>query len=100
MNAIRRRPTGLDAGVPWAELIVGIGDVALLLGCFVTIVGGDLWHVVTWSGVLTACWLFFGLNQGAYSRSVLRQPLRSGYVASKATVIAGAIFFLVPLVGG
>jgi lipopolysaccharide/colanic/teichoic acid biosynthesis glycosyltransferase len=89
----------------WPELLIGSGDLLVLLPSFVVLLGRDensvdAQHVATWTAVLAVTWLFFGINQGAYGRPVLRQALRSAYVVSKATLIAGAVFYLLPLVGG
>ncbi len=100
-----RKSPASDLGVAWPALLVSAGDLTVLLVGFVVLLGlgqsaADLAHLATWSGALVASWLFFAINQGAYGRPLLRQPLRSGYVASKATLIAGAVFYLLPLVGG
>jgi lipopolysaccharide/colanic/teichoic acid biosynthesis glycosyltransferase len=89
----------------WPELLVGCGDLLILLLGFVVLLGHeeasvDGQRVGIWMSVLAITWLFFAINQGGYGRPLLRQPLRSAYVASKVTLIAGAVFYLLPLVGG
>jgi exopolysaccharide biosynthesis polyprenyl glycosylphosphotransferase len=57
-------------------------------------------RMVVWCTVLLAIWVPVAVNLGAYDRSVVRSPLTSAYVAAKATLISGALFHIVPLVGG
>ena len=92
-------------GTLWPELLVAIGDLVVLIAAFSLLLRleqarADPTHLITWTLALVGAWLLFAVNQGAYRGTLLRQPLRSAYVASKAMVIAGAVFYLLPLVGG
>jgi exopolysaccharide biosynthesis polyprenyl glycosylphosphotransferase len=57
-------------------------------------------RMLVWCTVLLAIWLPVAVNLSAYDQSVVRRPMTSAYVVAKSTVIAGALFHIVPLVGG
>lgn len=60
----------------------------------------DVPRMFVWCLVLAAIWLPIAVNLGAFDRSVVSGPLTSAYVVGRSTVIAGALFHIVPLVGG
>jgi lipopolysaccharide/colanic/teichoic acid biosynthesis glycosyltransferase len=94
---------------PW--LALGLGDILVLLVVYLVTAlrlesyTFDLRLVdpsrpLLWCGVLAAIWVPVAINNHAYHRSVIVHSLRSPYVIAKSTVMAGALFHVVPLVGG
>src|SRR5438132_6859545 len=57
-------------------------------------------RVLIWCIALLVIWLVVASNQGAFERTVLRNPFQACYVGAKVTLVAGALFHLLPLVGG
>src|SRR4051794_922816 len=57
-------------------------------------------RLLIWCAVLAGIWLPIAINNQAYHSGVLGHGLRSPYVIAKTTIIAGALFHIVPLVGG
>jgi len=80
------------------------GDVTVLLslcallGCLPSTLG-PVWLAIS-TAVLTLLWLSMALTLGAYRPETLIHPLHSPYIVAKATVIAGGVYHLLPLVGG
>ena len=102
------------SGARWTDLkqfnrlqtSAAAGDLVTLLalyGCLVLgfgVYGTDPIRMVTWSIVLAIVWLACAIRNGMYRISLLRERCRSPYVAAKVTILAGAVFHLIPLVGG
>ncbi|HYW89489.1 MAG TPA: hypothetical protein VFB50_17080, partial [Chloroflexota bacterium] len=82
------------------------GDVLTLVGLYGSLVVGfgvyesDRVRVFSWSAALALVWLAFAIRNGLYRVTLLRERCRSPYVAGKVTIMAGAVFHLIPLVGG
>jgi len=92
-------------------LFLAFADLGVLIGCYAFTVFGleaytfDLGtnvpqRMLVWCSVLALVWVPVAVNLGAYRRIAYEHPFRSGYVAAKAALIGGALFHLVPLVGG
>jgi lipopolysaccharide/colanic/teichoic acid biosynthesis glycosyltransferase len=96
--ARRRRPSRLGLQVFSADLLVLIGTY-LLLVLFFDQVAVDAVHLVEWCAALVVTWVFVASGR-AYSPGILHEPLQSAYVGGKLTLITGALFYLVPLIGG
>jgi lipopolysaccharide/colanic/teichoic acid biosynthesis glycosyltransferase len=83
-----------------------VGDLVTLLAVYGWLVvgfgvyGSDPFRLVTWSAALAIVWLGFAIRNGLYRTSLLRERCRNSYVAAKVTILAGAVFHLIPLVGG
>jgi lipopolysaccharide/colanic/teichoic acid biosynthesis glycosyltransferase len=103
-----------SAGARWTDLkqfnrlqtSAAAGDLVTLLALYCWLVlgfgvyGSDAIRIVTWSVVLAIVWLACAIRNGLYRISLLRERCRSPYVAAKVTILAGAVFHLIPLVGG
>jgi lipopolysaccharide/colanic/teichoic acid biosynthesis glycosyltransferase len=82
------------------------GDLVTLLAVYGWLVlgfgvyGSDPIRIATWSVVLAIVWLGFAIRNGLYRLPILRERCRGAYVAAKVTILAGAVFHLIPLVGG
>jgi exopolysaccharide biosynthesis polyprenyl glycosylphosphotransferase len=97
----------LSARLP---LLVATADLCVLLFTFVFGLSRvesytfdlrvDLQRLVIWCCVLAAIWLPIAVNMGSHQRGLIASRLQSGYVVAKSTLIAGALFHVVPLVGG
>lgn len=102
-------PTRLGVGPRWLALAV-LDAAILVLAYLATAVRiesytfdlrvPDTVRMLVWCTVLVAIWLPLAVNTGAYDRSVASSPMTSAYVVAKTTLIAGALFHIVPLVGG
>ncbi len=83
-----------------------LGDVGVLLASYVAVAelfdldGGQPARLVLWTGVLVCLWLGVAMNQGVYSAGAIRHLIQGPYTGAKCTVVAGALFHVVPLVGG
>lgn len=81
------------------------GDLFVLAASFVVFMGAtgrsdghpDL--MTLWTIVLLMVWFSFALSLKAYDRDTLVHQFRGPYTALKTTLIAGAVFHLMPLVG-
>jgi exopolysaccharide biosynthesis polyprenyl glycosylphosphotransferase len=60
----------------------------------------DPLRMIVWCVALAGIWLPIATNMGIYKAGLLTDPIQSGYVTAKSTLIAGALFHVVPLVGG
>lgn len=83
-----------------------VGDVVGVVGLYAWmaigfgIYGADWLRLLTWCVVLAAVWLGFAVRHRIYEVSLLRERVRSAYVAAKVMILAGAVFHLIPLIGG
>jgi lipopolysaccharide/colanic/teichoic acid biosynthesis glycosyltransferase len=77
-------------------LVVLYGAIVVGFGVY----GTDRIRLFTWSAALALVWLAFAIRNGLYRVPLLRERCRSPYVAAKVTIMAGAVFHLIPLVGG
>lgn len=83
-------------------------DLAVLLTTYIAVIVGlaadqevpQMNQVAIWSLGLALVWLPFAAGQGAYHSAVMGDALRSPFVVAKTTILAGALFHLLPLVGG
>lgn len=98
-------------GLRRQAILLAVADVAILLVAYLaTAVRMESYtfdlripdpvRMLVWCAVLVVIWLPVAVNLGAYDRAVVSSPLTSAYVVAKSTVIAGALFHIVPLVGG
>ncbi len=87
------------------EHIALAGDLVVLLVTYGALVVGfemisaDAPNMGFWCIGLAAAWLFVARWRPS-DRNILARPLQSAYVAAQNTLFAGAIFFLLPLIGG
>jgi lipopolysaccharide/colanic/teichoic acid biosynthesis glycosyltransferase len=92
-------------GLSRLDAVVILGDLAVLLGTYTLLVlaleqiNSDPLRVGLWCVGLVLAWLLTDTRQ-AYRRRVLVHPLESAYVAAKSTIVTGAVFYLLPLIGG
>jgi lipopolysaccharide/colanic/teichoic acid biosynthesis glycosyltransferase len=90
------------------HIAVGSGDIAILLGAYVAnslltssvTRDFDTARLAVWCAALVVLWVPLALNLRAYAPDVIAHPLQSPYVITKVTLLVGAVFHLLPLVGG
>lgn len=111
VSRVATAPAGIVSELEHLSLLLAGADLGVLVISYVVtlfrVESYTVWpgfpepsRLVVWSAVLASIWLPVAVNLGAYDRGVITHPLRNVYVTAKATVIAGALFHLVPLVGG
>jgi lipopolysaccharide/colanic/teichoic acid biosynthesis glycosyltransferase len=104
-RASPRPVTAVAVALSRLDPVVILGDLAVLLGGYTILLLGlddasaDPPRIAMWCLALITTWLFVGSRE-AYRRRILVDPLQSAYVAGKATLVSGGIFYLLPLIGG
>jgi len=104
-------PLTSGIGLRRQPLLLGVLDIVVLLAAYLATAMRvesytfdlripDPARMLVWCTVLISIWLPIAINLGAYDRSVTASRLTSAYVVGKTTLIAGALFHIVPLVGG
>ncbi len=93
------RVSAVQVGTLAGDLVILIASYAAVAVAF-DLYNGDPARLLLWSSALAAVWLPIAVNQGAYRLTVLANALQSPYVVAKVTLVAGALFHLLPLVGG
>jgi lipopolysaccharide/colanic/teichoic acid biosynthesis glycosyltransferase len=87
------------------EHIVLAGDLVVLVGTYLVLVlgfdkaGTDPPNQGLWVVGLVVAWLFVA-SWRPHQRSMLGHRFQSAYVVAENTLVAGAIFYLLPLIGG
>jgi exopolysaccharide biosynthesis polyprenyl glycosylphosphotransferase len=91
--------------LPKLSLLVFTGDLLVLVASYLLMIlaidqaAVDAGRVALWCLALMGAWVFAG-SRRAYSAAILNYPLQSAYIVAKLTLVAGGIFYLLPLVGG
>jgi hypothetical protein len=81
-----------------------MGDLTVLVGAYFSLMLLDnredaAARLLIWSGVLVGDWLAFALHQGAYP-TIGAGPSTPQAICHRQAILSGAVFHLLPLVGG
>lgn len=83
-----------------------LGDLVVLIAAYIQVTAGlyidspDVPRALAAVLALVLTWLPVSISFGIYQRGAIVDSLAAMYLATKTTVVTGAVFHLIPLVGG